>query len=199
MEAKTLDEIRLQSPEVNKAFWYAVWAHRGQHRKDGKTPYIVHPVEVAEIVITLTKEPHVIAAALLHDVVEDTPVTMTDLVRVFGAEVAELVEDETENKREELPPEATWEMRKQEMVIKIGSAGREAKMISLGDKLSNLRSIRRGIREQGDGFWEQFHQPDKKKQAWFYRAMGEQYTGLKTTAAWKQYEKLIEEVFEEAF
>lgn len=195
MTGKALDEIRLQYPEVNQAFWYAVRAHRGQYRKDGKTPYIVHPVEVAEIVTTLTQDPDVIAAALLHDVVEDTLVTMSDLVRVFGAHVAGLVEEETEDKREEQPPEETWEIRKQEMIMKIGAAGREAKMISLSDKLSNLRSIKSGIEESGEEFWMYFHQSDKDKQAWFYRAMGKQYAGLKKTDAGKQYEKLLKEIF----
>lgn len=195
MQETKLDEMRMQYPEVNKAFWYAVKAHKGQMRKDGKTPYIAHPVEVAEIVGTITEDPRVVAAALLHDVIEDTPVKMQDLIRVFGVYIADLVADETENKRRGLPAKETWEIRKKEMIVRIGSASKEAKMISLSDKLSNLRSIRKAMQESGDEVWTWFHQDDKEKQAWFYRAMKEQYVGLKSTAAWKQYDNLVKEIF----
>ena len=99
-----LDEMRTKYPEVNKAFWYAVRAHRGQTRKDGSTPYITHPVEVAEIACTLTEVPSVIVACLLHDTVEDTDVRLTDVMRLFGPYVAELVLNETENKRRNKSP-----------------------------------------------------------------------------------------------
>lgn len=195
MQEMRLDEMRLQYPEVNKAFWYAVRAHKGQIRKDGKTPYIMHPVEVAEITGGMTKDPRVISAALLHDVVEDTPVKIHDLIRVFGVYIADLVADETENKRRGLPPEESWETRKKEMIVRIGSASKEAKMISLADKLSNLRSIRKAMQESGEDVRQWFHQSNPKKQAWFYRTMGQQYVGLKSTAAWKQYDTLLKEVF----
>lgn len=195
MQGVKLEDLRKQYQEVDKAFWYAVRAHRGQKRKDGVTPYIQHPVEVAEIAGTMTTDSRVIAAALLHDVIEDTPVKMHDLIRVFGVHIADLVADATENKRPLEPPEETWVKRKKEMILRIGGASKEAKIISLADKLSNLRSIKKNLGEQGEVVWTWFHQ-DKEKQAWFYRAMREQYTGLKSTAAWKQYDNLVKELFE---
>lgn len=194
MQGVKLEELRKKNPEVDKAFWYAVRAHRGQKRKDGKVPYITHPTEVAEIVATMTSDPRVVEAALLHDVVEDTPVKVRDLIRIFGVFVADLVADVTENKRSNLPPEETWMARKKEMVVRVAAASRDVKMISLADKLSNLRSIKKGLQTEGDVVWTWFHQ-GKDKQAWFYRAMREQYTGLKSTAAWKQYDNLVKEVF----
>lgn len=195
MQGIKLEDLRKQNPEVDKAFWYAVKAHKGQKRKDGKTPYIEHPVEVAEIVGTITTDPRVISAALLHDVVEDTPVKIHDLIRVFGVYIADLVADETENRWTDQPTADTWEKRKKEMIFRIGAASKEAKIISLADKLSNLRSIKAALMQEGEVVWTWFHQ-GKEKQAWFYKAMKEQYTGLKSTAAWKQYDNLVKEIFD---
>ncbi len=194
MQGVKIEDLRKKHPEVDKAFWYAVKAHRGQKRKDGKVPYINHPMEVAEIVATMTSDPRVIVAALLHDVVEDTPVKMHDLIRIFGVFVADLVADVTENKRNDQPPEETWLVRKKEMVVRVAGASKDVKIISLADKLSNLKSIKKDQQEYGDVVWTWFHQ-GKDKQAWFYRTMKEQYTGLKSTAAWKQYDNLVKEMF----
>lgn len=182
-------------PDVNSAFWYAVKAHKGQFRKDGKTPYITHPVEVAEIVCTMTDVPSVVEAALLHDTVEDTSVRINDIIRLFGIYVGDLVADETENKRRQQSPLETWRVRKEEGIRKIAGAGSEAKMISLADKLSNLRSIRRSLAEHGDAVWEWFNNNNIADQAWYYRSMRDQYIGLKATDAWKEYAALIEEIF----
>ena len=194
MQGVKIEELRKKHPEVDKAFWYAVKAHKGQKRKDGKVPYINHPMEVAEIVATMTSDPRVIVAALLHDVVEDTPVKMHDLIRIFGVFVADLVADVTENKRNDQPPEETWLLRKKEMVVRVAGASKDVKIISLADKLSNLKSIKKDQQEYGDVVCTWFHQ-GKEQQAWFYRTMKEQYTGLKSTAAWKQYDNLVKEMF----
>ncbi len=187
--------MRKDYPDVNSAFWYAVKAHRGQLRKDGCTPYITHPVEVAEIVCTMTEVPSVVEAALLHDVVEDTDVRINDVIRLFGVYVGDLVADETENKRREQSPIATWRIRKEEAIRKIAGAGSEAKMISLADKLSNLRSIHHNLEEKGDIVWTWFHNSNIEDHAWYYRSMRDQYIGLKSTAAWKEYAALIDQIF----
>ena len=195
MKNKSLTEMRQAYPDGNSAFWYAVRAHRGQFRKDMKTPYIQHPVEVAEIVCTMTSVPSVVEAALLHDTVEDTQVRINDIARLFGAYVADLVSDETENKRRNQDAAETWRLRKEESIRKIAGAGAEAKMISLGDKLSNLRAIKRALSEVGDEVWTWFHNPNVSDQAWYYRSMRDQYIGLKSTDAWKEYSQLIEEIY----
>ncbi len=195
MNNKSLTEMRQAYPDVNSAFWYAVRAHKGQFRKDKKTPYIQHPVEVAEIVCTMTNVPSVVEAALLHDTVEDTPVRINDIARLFGAYVADLVSDETENKRRHQAAAETWRLRKEEAIRKIAGAGAEAKMISLGDKLSNLRAIKRALGEVGDEVWSWFHNPSVSDQAWYYRSMRDQYIGLKSTEAWKEYSQLIDEIY----
>lgn len=195
MEYRNLEQMRKDYPDVNSAFWYAVRAHRGQFRKDGATPYITHPVEVAEIVCTMTEVPSVVEAALLHDVVEDTDVRINDVIRLFGVYVGDLVADESENKRKGQSPAATWRLRKEEAIRKIAGAGSEAKMISLADKLSNLRSIQRALEQNGDAVWTWFNNKNIEDHAWYYRSMRDQYIGLKTTAAWKEYAALIDTIF----
>ena len=192
---KSMDELRRSYPEVDRAYWFAIRAHRGQKRKDGITPFIQHPIEVAEIVSTMSSAPSVIVAALLHDVVEDTPFKLNDIARMFGIYVADLVGDESENKRREKPACETWRLRKEEAIEKIAGAGKEAKMISLADKLSNLGSIWKDYQDVGDEVWTRFNVQEKKEHAWYYRSMRDQYIGLKGTDVWIEYADLIEKIF----
>ena len=195
MQGKTINELRQMYPEVDRAYWFAIRAHRGQKRKDGTTPYIQHPIEVAEIVSTMSQVPSVIVAALLHDVVEDTYVKLNDIARMFGIYVADLVSDQSENKRREKPASDTWRLRKEEAIEKIAGAGKEAKVISLADKLSNIRSIWRDYQNIGDEVFNRFNIQEKKNHGWYYRSMRDQYIGLKGTEAWKEYSDLIERIF----
>ena len=88
---------------VSKAIVFSTAAHDGMRRRIGESPYILHPLEVATIIGTMTDDQEVIAAGLLHDVVEDAGVTIEEIEENFGKRVKELVASETENKREDLP------------------------------------------------------------------------------------------------
>ena len=79
---------------VDKAIIFAVKAHEGVPRRGRDFPYIVHPLESLTIVATMTSEPELLAAAVLHDVVEDTDFTVEDIRAEFGDRVAELVDAE---------------------------------------------------------------------------------------------------------
>ena len=83
-----------QTPELLEALAYSIDAHKSQFRKSGE-PYVVHPVLVASIVASITGNPSMVIAALLHDVVEDTPITIENIRDVFGEDVASLVEGVT--------------------------------------------------------------------------------------------------------
>ena len=152
---------------------FAANAHRGAKRKGKDRAYILHPLEVAVIVSTLTTDEAVLAAAVLHDTVEDTPATREDISTAFGEDVARLVAAESENKRENLPAASTWQIRKQETVEHLRSADKETKLICLGDKLANLREIARDHDMFGEALWQRFNQKDKRMHEWYYRSIFE--------------------------
>ena len=88
----------------------AAQAHDGAYRKGGRAPYLLHVMETAEIVGTMTEDEDVLAAAVLHDVLEDTSVTEEELRETVGGHVTELVLAVSENKRREQPAEMTWRL-----------------------------------------------------------------------------------------
>lgn len=184
-------------PLFERATVFAAVAHQGVKRKGGRIPYLVHPMEAAAIVAEMTDDEELIAAAVLHDVVEDTEVTLAELRQYFGDRIAHYVSGESENKRKELPPESTWKLRKQETIAFLKSqADRNAKILALADKLSNLRSIVRDEQSIGDRLWQRFNQKDKRMHGWMYRQTAEALRELEALPAWQEYDRLIRKVFE---
>ncbi len=126
---------------IARARAFAAEAHEGQFRKYGGQPYIVHPIAVAETVASVTDDPEVIAAALLHDTVEDTPATLTDIETHFGARVAALVSDLTDVSRRE---DGNRAARRAIDRAHTAAASPEAKTVKIADVLDNLRTIPKG-------------------------------------------------------
>lgn len=183
---------------MDRAIIFATRAHSGTYRKGTNIPYIVHPIEAAAIVATMTDDPDVIAAAVLHDVVEDTDATVDEIRLFFNDRIANLVEAESENKRRDLPPQETWMLRKMETLDFLRTrADREAKILALADKLSNMRAIHRDQKSVGDKLWERFNEKRKEKHGWMYRQVADALCELKDTFAWQEYDDLIKKTFEE--
>ena len=182
---------------LDKAIIFAVNAHRGQLRKGTNTPYILHPMEAAAIVGSMTNDDEVIAAAVLHDTVEDTAVTLDEICEQFGKRVAELVAAESENKREDKSAASTWKIRKEETIEHLKTAPKEVKMLTLGDKLSNIRSICRDYEAQGDALWQRFNQKDKNEHRWYYKSIADCLSDLREYPAYKEYVLLAEKTFGE--
>ena len=181
---------------VSEAIVFSTMAHDGMRRRKGELPYILHPMEVGAIVGTMTSNQEVIAAGLLHDVVEDAGISIEEIGEKFGARVMELVASETENKREEFPPEDTWQIRKEESLEKIRDTNDiEILMLWIGDKLSNIRAIYRDFLIEGDAVWNKFHQSDIHVQAWYYRSILKYTERLSHTLAWIEYRTLVEKIF----
>ena len=181
---------------VSEAVVFAVKAHDGMRRKKSEAPYILHPMEAAVIVGTMTHDQNLIAAAALHDVVEDAGITLEEVEEKFGTRVRELVGAETEDKREHLPPEATWRIRKEESLdVLRNTDDLDVLMVWLGDKLANMRSIYWDWKNEGDAMWLRFNQKDPKQQAWYYRSIVELTQRLSHTPAWVEYNALTELVF----
>ena len=181
---------------VSEAIAFAVKAHDGMRRKKSESPYILHPMEAAVIVGTMTNDQNLIAAAALHDVVEDAGITIEEIEEKFGKRVRELVESETEDKRENLPPESTWRIRKEESLAVLKNTDDIAVlMVWLGDKLANMRAIYRDYKSEGVQMWQMFNQKDVTEQAWYYRSIAEFTERLSDTSAWIEYKTLTDLVF----
>lgn len=179
-----------------EAIIFAVGKHSGQIRKRANAPYITHPMEVASVVSTMTNDREVLAAAVLHDTVEDTDTTLDEICEKFGRRVMLLVMTETEDKRANLPPAATWKLRKEESLLILKNTKDDAvKMMWLGDKLSNMRSFAREYTKHGDALWNGFNQKDPNLQAWYYRKIAKYLEDLKEYDAYKEYTALTEYVF----
>lgn len=183
-------------PLFEQAVVFAAAAHRGATRKGSRIPYLVHPMEAAAIVAEMTDDQELIAAAMLHDVVEDTEITLAEIQEYFGERVAFYVSGESEDKRRDLPPESTWVIRKQETIDFLrNEADTGAKMLALADKLSNIRSIARDVEHIGDKLWERFNQKDKAMHGWMYREIADALKELQDFPAWKEYDQLVQKVF----
>ncbi len=182
---------------LNDAIIFATKAHEGDKRKGSDTPYIVHPLEALAIVSTMTLDEEVLAATVLHDVVEDTKYTIEDIEEQFGSKVASYVADESENKRENLPASETWKVRKEESIKHLSSLPKGTKMITLGDKLSNIRSMSRDYDRLGEKLWDRFNQKDKSEHAWYYKSIARILAlELGDFPAYREFEMLVEKVFE---
>lgn len=124
-----------------KALSFATLAHEGQFRKYDKMPYIVHPIAVAELVKDMTDDSEMIAAAYLHDVVEDTEITHEEIFLEFGLRVAELVYDLTDQFTKEMYPEFNRKKRKKLEAERLGKISKEAQLIKICDMADNTKSI----------------------------------------------------------
>ena len=181
--------------QLYKAYTYAAKAHVGQLRKKTEIPYIAHIITTMNYAIELTKDIEVLQAAILHDTVEDTCVTLDDLKKEFGDRVVCLVETETENKRRNMPASQTWEIRKRETIEHLKKASLDTKVIVLADKTANLESIVKEQRHISGNIWKKFNQPDKAKQEWYFRAIREQLIEFENTSVIKAFDSYLENLF----
>lgn len=185
----------LDTELLDKAIIFAVKAHAGTERRGKGFPYIVHPMEAMEIVATITPDQELLAAAALHDVVEDTDVTADDIRREFGERIANLVVAESDVFVEGVSEEDSWHARKQAAIDRLAKAPHDAKIVAMGDKLSNMRAIARDYAMKGDELWKIFHAKDPKDHEWHYRGLAASLSELKGTFAYQEFISLIDQVF----
>ncbi len=174
---------------IKEAAEFASRAHEGCVRKGTDIPYITHPFETAVIVSELTDDEEVISAALLHDVIEDAGTKKEELEELFGPRVASLVVFASEDKSK------PWYERKKSRIEGLKDASHEDRIICLADKLSNLRSTVADRMLKGEKVWEKFNVKDKRAQEWYYRTVFDHLGEFKDEPAYKEYERLLEELF----
>lgn len=176
---------------IDEAIEFATKAHEGQFRKGTKRPYIVHPIEVADIVATMTQDEEIICAAVLHDTIEDCKgVTEEILSSEFGDRVAGMVLQESEDKSK------SWEERKGATIQHLKEAPLEVKMIGLADKLSNMRDIDRDYPVFGEELWKRFRMNSKAAMGWYYKGIRDVLKGdFLGIPAYEEYCLLVEKNF----
>ena len=166
---------------IDKAITFATKAHEGQFRKGTKLPYIVHPLEVGVIVSRMTQDKEVIAAAILHDTLEDCKeVTFSTLCQEFGERVAEIVKAESEEKG------GSWNERKANTVKRL----KEEKASAM-----KLVALKRDYQMIGDKLWERFNMKDKRQQAWYYRGLCDSLKDMENFPEYWEFCELIAYVF----
>jgi (p)ppGpp synthase/HD superfamily hydrolase len=151
------------SPLVDSALETAREAHAGQTRSgSGGMDYIEHPRQVAELLAEHGYAEEVLAAALLHDVVENSPAEVEDLRARFGEPVAGLVATLSDDESI-----SGWDHRKLEHRERVAAEGPAAKAIYGADKLVNITTLRRAYAEQGESVGEEFDPSlDQKVAVW---------------------------------
>ena len=174
---------------LEEAIIYSTVMYQGKVRKLGGSPFILHPLEVAQILSTMTDDMEVIAAGVLHDIIEDTDGTLPEIRKRFGDRVAMLVDSETENDYPDEDRTATWKKRKDESLENLRrSTDIGVKMLWLADKLSNMRSLAGSYGELGEKVWDQLHQKDPSVHRWYYRTVAEYVEmDLNKTGSYKEY------------
>ena len=179
--------------QLEEAIIYATVLHQGKIRKFSGSPYILHPIEVAQILSTMTADGEIITAGILHDVVERTDASIAEIEKRFGKRVAALVECDSEIAYAGEESGDAWRRRKEESLLSLkNSQDIGVQMLWLADTLSNMRSIVGVYSEQGDAVWEVLHQSDPELQHWYYRSVAELVElQLNKTAAFKELVKHI--------
>jgi myo-inositol-1(or 4)-monophosphatase len=187
----------LDTTLLDRAIIFAVRAHAGTERRGKGFPYIVHPMEAVEIVATMTRDQELLAAAALHDTLEDTDTTVEQIRAEFGDRIASLVASESDTMPEGVSEEESWHARKQAAIERLSRASYDAKIVALGDKLSNMRAIARDYAQQGDALWDLFHAKTPEDHEWHYRGLADALSELRDTFAYREFENLINQVFGE--
>ena len=186
-----MSQRKIDTSLLDRAIVFAVEAHSGIERRGKGFPYIVHPMEAMAIVATMTDDQEILAAAALHDVVEDTEITLDEIRVQFGDRVARLVDTESDRLSEGLD----WKARKEESLRRLAAASREEKIVAMGDKLSNMRAIARDYTTRGESFWEMFRIKDKTVHGWRYHALADALSSLSDTYAYQEFKFLVDRIF----
>ena len=158
---------------VFKAIKFVAEAHQGHYRKGTNIPYISHLMNVMKILCENGCDKEIITAGILHDVVEDTSVTIEQVEHLFGKRVATLVAgaSEPEHMRNGKDEKTSWRLRKQHTIEFVTrEATLEQLLVSCADKLDNAEAIRQDFARIGEKIWERFNAP-KPDQQWYYTSL----------------------------
>lgn len=186
---------------IPRAFSFAFRAHQDSVRKGSKIPYITHPLDVASILLRYNVSENLIAAALLHDVVEDEGVSYEELEASFGEKIKNLVKAVSEPLdliHSDPDKTKSWRKRKEHTLNSLKNANYETKILSCADKLANIIDMIHDFEEQGDVIWDRFNAP-KSDQKWYYTSLVEVFEETSPNIAklklFQQFKKFVQTLF----
>ncbi len=161
-----IEKLRRQtlSSFVDRALRIAIEAHQDQKRKGDGSPYIIHPVAVALKLASAGFSEKVIAAALVHDVLEDTDYPEEKLLERLAREVVDIVKAVTND------GSLSWIEKKEKYIETVRKGPPEAKAVCTADKIHNLESLLVVYEKEGDAIWVKFNR-GKDDQMWFHEAV----------------------------
>lgn len=177
---------------IDNAIMFATLAHSNQKRKGKDMPYIMHPIEAGVIASQIKYSEEIICAAILHDTMEDSYVTIETLEEMFNERIAILVKAQSEDKSK------TWKERKKHTIdyLKL-EQDQEIKIVALSDKLSNIRSLYRDYcnEEVGEKLWGRFNVKDKEEHKWYYHSLIDSLKSLDKYKEYNEYKELVIKLF----
>jgi (p)ppGpp synthase/HD superfamily hydrolase len=178
---------------IDHAIAFSAKAHDGQYRKATDVPYIYHPFAVGMILMQAGCSEEIIAAGILHDVVEDTDVSLEVLTIEFGQTIADIVAGCSEPDKS-LP----WKERKEHTIDYLKTAPFEIKVVAAADKLHNIRSIQEDQKLLGEDVWTRFNK-GKEDQSWYYhelvKSLREGSSFIKGIHILDEFEQRVVELF----
>lgn len=190
------------SPVV-RAFEFAYNAHKGTKRKATNVPYIIHPLSVAVNLMKNNASEDLVVAGLLHDLVEDEGVKLSEIREIFGGKVASLVKGASEPpklRKNTVDQKKTWKKRKQHTIDVIRGANKDLKLLSCADKLSNIRDTIEDYNRLGEKLWDKFNAP-KNEQSWYYRSMCNSYQAgpenISDLPIFHEFETCMKQIFKD--
>jgi (p)ppGpp synthase/HD superfamily hydrolase len=179
---------------LDQALSLAAKAHKDQVRKGTDIPYISHPYAVGLILQKAGCREEVVVSGILHDLLEDTEVTLDRIQEEFGAEIAAIVEGCSEPGHDEL----SWETRKEHTIAYLKTAPAEVRLVACADKLHNVRSMLVDYQKVGEDLWQRFKR-GREQQGKYYRdlvaSLGEQMDSLEFGRIYLQFEAVVRELF----
>jgi (p)ppGpp synthase/HD superfamily hydrolase len=193
---------------LTTAIEFATERHKHQFRKDTKIPYLCHLFNVCKILAEKNCSEEVTIGGLLHDIVEDSDVSIEEVRERFGLGVWKLVRAATEPFKlqkihENYDKRHTWFLRKLKTVSSLkDETTTDETLVILADKLDNIRSLRDDLRWVGEDVWLRFN-ADKERQHWYYKANVESLLERKDrhtfplNALIAEFSKAVNEVFPE--
>ncbi|SHF25501.1 MULTISPECIES: HD domain-containing protein [Caloramator] len=179
--------------------------HKEQKRKGSNAPYIIHPVEVAVIILENGGDDDLVTAGLLHDTLEDITSGRMELLKLiktnFPKRVVDIVLSVTEQEKLLVNRSLTrsekintWKKRKQEAIDKLKNASIDVKIVSCADKLSNIRSMVEDYNTMRDKLWVMFN-AGYDEQKWYYFELLDVFLDLKAYPMYKELQEKINYIF----